>query len=229
MGTKLLETTHEAYGRVLVDGAELETSETFIKARLLNEPSNIQDMSALTLGKAALKDQGGYVRPEGRSDSSRVEQYLPLVYKAVQTLARPNDDWDELFAEGCLALVAVERRFDSKRNNGFAAFAKPRIMGAIKNLQDPTRNGTMNIVSMHQEYFENTRGEDKSVSEVMDAMLTTLDTLTKKQRQVMKGLYIEGHTMQNMADIMGVTPPAINNLKNKAIVQIKKKLRGAGL
>ena len=93
---------------------------------------------------------------------------------------RPDDDWDELFCIGSLALVEADRRFDDKRNNGFAAFAKAWIMGEIKKSMDPTRNGTMNMVEMHEEHF-NIAGDDNSVSEVMDVMLTTLDTLTKKQ------------------------------------------------
>ena len=224
MGIQLLETNHKAYGRVLVSEEELQTAEPFTKVRLLNPPSTVKDMSLLTVGKAALKDQGGYVQPEGRNDRSRVERYLPLVYKAVSVLMRPDDDWDELFCIGSLALVEADRRFDDKRNNGFAAFAKAWIMGEIKKSMDPTRNGTMNMVEMHEEHF-NIAGEDNSVSEVMGVMLTTLETLTKKQRQVMKGLYIEGHTMQNMADVMGINRKNVMTLRDRALGHMKKKLR----
>jgi RNA polymerase sigma factor (sigma-70 family) len=223
MGIQLLETNHKAYGRVIVSAEELQTADPFIQVRLLNPPSTVKDMSLLTVGKAALKDQGGYVQPEGRADRERVEMYLPLVYKAVAVLMRPDDDWDELFAEGCLALCEADKRFEAGSNNGFAAYAKPYIMGYIKNFQNPSRQGLMNMVEMHEEHF-NIAGEDNSISEVMDVMLTTLEELTKKQRQVMKGMYIDGHTMQNMADLMDVTPQAINNLKHKAISQMKKKL-----
>lgn len=223
MDTKLLETKHEAYGRVLVDEAELATPHQFIKARLLNEPSNIQDMSVLTVGKAALKEQGGYVRPEGRSDNTRVSQYLPLVYKAIHTLARPTDDREELFAEGSLALVEADKRFKSSSNNGFAAYAKPYIMGYIKNFQNPERQGLMNMVEMHEEHF-NVAGEESDMSEVMDAMLTTLETLTKKQRQVMIGMYIEGHTQQNMADIMGIDRTTVREHRDAAIKRIRMKI-----
>ena len=223
MGTKLVETNHKIYGRVMVDIEKLGTPDAFIEARLLNVPSTIKDMSKLTVGKAALKDQGGYLQPEGRADKERVEMYLPLVYKAVAVLMRPNDDWDELFAEGCLALCEADKRFKSGNNNGFAAYAKPYIMGYIKNFQNPSRQGLMNMVEMHEEHF-NIAGEDNSVSEVMDVMLTTLETLTKKQRQVMRGLYIEGHTMQNMADIMGITKQTVNEHQQAAIKRMKIKL-----
>ena len=65
MGIQLLETNHKAYGRVLVSEEELQTAEPFTQVRLLNPPSTVRDMSLLTVGKAALKDQGGYVQPEG--------------------------------------------------------------------------------------------------------------------------------------------------------------------
>lgn len=223
MGIQLLETNHKAYGRVLVSEEELQTAEPFTQVRLLNPPSTVRDMSLLTVGKAALKDQGGYVQPEGRNDRSRVERYLPLVYKAVSVLMRPDDDWDELFCIGSLALVEADRRFDDKRNNGFAAFAKAWIMGEIKKSMDPTRNGTMNMVEMHEEHF-NIAGDDNSVSEVMDVMLTTLDTLTKKQQQVMKGLYVTGYTEDNMAKIMDVDRSTVRVHRDRAIKRMKIKL-----
>jgi RNA polymerase sigma factor (sigma-70 family) len=225
MGIQLLETNHKAYGRVLVNEEGLQTADPFIQVRLLNPPSTIKDMSLLTVGKAALKDQGGYVQPEGRNDRTRVEQYLPLVYKAVSVLMRTDDDWDELFCIGSLALVEADRRFDDKRNNGFAAFAKAWIMGEIKKSMDPTRNGTMNMVEMHEEHF-NIAGEDNSVSEVMDVMLTTLEEMTKAQREIMMGLYVTGHSMSNMAKITNSTKQNVMYHRDRALKVIRRKLNG---
>ena len=225
MGIQLLETNHKAYGRVLVNEEELQTAEPFTQVRLLNPPSTVRDMSLLTVGKAALKDQGGYVQPEGRADKTRIEMYLPLVYKAVHTMARLDDDRDELFSEGCLGLVEADKRFKAGSNNGFAAYAKPYIMGYIKNFQNPERQGLMNIVELHEEHF-NIAGEDTSVSEVMDAMLTTLDSMTKVQREIMLGLYVTGHSMSNMAKITNSTKQNIMYHRDRALKVIRRKLNG---
>jgi len=175
MGNKRVDTNNKIDGRIMVDIEKLETPDAFIEARLLNVPSTIRDMSKLTVGKAALKDQGGYLQPEGRADKERVEMYLPLVYKAVAVLMRPDDEWDERFAEGCLALCEADKRSKSGNNNGVAAYAKTYIMGYIKNFQNPSRQGLMNMVEMHEEHV-NIAGEDNRVSKGRDATRTTLES-----------------------------------------------------
>ena len=211
-------TTHETYGRVEVDPDALNDGSDFVEVTLLNKRDILSN--PLTVGKVALKDQGSY-KPKFRAKASRVEQYLPLVSAAVSMLKRPSDDWDELYAVGSLALVEADLRYSIYSNNSFAAFAKPTIMGYIKNHQNPERNGTMNVVPGFD--LENRPANNGSDYDFKDAVFSAMDHMTKKQRKVIN-LLLEGHTEQNVADMMGISQQGLNLLKTRALQHVKRHL-----
>lgn len=214
-------TRHETYGRVEVDQDALNDGSDFVEVTLLNPRDSLSN--PLTVGKVALKDQGSY-KPKFRAKASRVEQYLPLVSAAVSMLKRPSDDWDELYAVGALALVEADLRYSIYSNNSFAAFAKPTIMGYIKNHQNPERTGTMNIVGelrdVENKIVHSTYGKR---NDFQDAVFSAMDHMTKKQRKVIN-LLLEGHTEQNVADMLGISQQGLNLLKTRALQHVKRHL-----
>lgn len=220
----IIETTHKIYGRVLVEEDALYNTKPFVEVKLLNERPNLP--SRITVGKVALAERGSYI-PKQRGVAERAQQYLPLVGKAVKTLKRDIDDWDELYAVGCLGLVEADAKFDHDTGNAFATYAKPYIMGYIKNHINPERNGEMNIV---QNLF-NPDGEyhaaqpkDTAVEEVMTALYNSLDDMTDKQRRVMKMLYIEGHTMEIVAKVVGGTRQNVMYHRDRALQIVREQL-----
>ena len=221
----LIETQHSTYGRVMVDEASLETSDHFIKVRLLNEPSTVRDMSTLTVGKVALKEQGGYVRPKGRNDASRVERYMGMGTRMVSLMCRLEDEFEELQSVAWMALVDADLRFNDGYDNGFAAYAKPCMAGAIKNFQNPVRNGTMNIVEWCDEVYTK-EAPSNHQPEGYAILLSALDNMTKKQQLVALGLYRDGYSMAQMAKKMGVSKRTIQDHNDAAI---KHARRAAGL
>lgn len=218
----IIETTHKTYGRVMVDEDDLYNTKPFVEVRLLNERPNLP--RRITVGKVALAEQGSYI-PKKRGVAERAQQYLPLVGKAVKMLKRPEDDWEELFSVGCLGLVEADARFDHNSNYAFASFARPYVMGYIKNHINPERNGEMNMVEdvFYQDgkYYEDPRAKR---SEVMDALYKALPHMTDKQQRVMKMLYIEGHTMEIAAKIMGGTKQNIMYHRDRALQLVKDQL-----
>lgn len=211
-------TVHETYGRVEVDPDALNDGTDFVEVKLLNPRDSLSN--PLTVGKVALKEQGSY-KPKFRAKASRVEQYLPLVSAAVSMLKRPSDDWDELYAVGSLALVEADLRYSIYSNNSFAAFAKPTIMGYIKNHQNPERNGTMNQVPGFD--LENRPANNGSDYDFKDAVFSAMDNMTKKQRKVVN-LILEGHTLQNVADLMGTTKQTVQEHRDKALQHVRRYL-----
>lgn len=215
----IIETKHEIYGRVLVNEDDLYNTKPFVEVRLLNERPNLP--SRITVGKVALEEKGSYI-PKKRGVSERAQQYLPLVGKAVKMLRRAQDDWDELYCVGCVGLVEADAKFDHNSNYAFASYAKPYIMGHIKNFINPERNGEMNLVQValsdNGMAMASNYGQQ---SDVMRAFYRALDDMTDKQRRVMKMLYVEGHTQEGVARALNITQPAVNHIQERAIKKVK--------
>jgi len=218
----IIETKHEIYGRVLVEEDDLYNTKPFVEVKLINERPNLP--SRITVGKVALEERGSYI-PKQRGVSERAQQYLPLVGKAVKMLRRTQDDWDELYCVGCVGLVEADAKFDHNNNNAFASYAKPYIMGYIKNFINPERNGEMNLlqVSLSDDGMAMASNYGQR-SEVMDALYRALPHMTDKQQRVMKMLYIEGHTMEITASIIGGTKQNIMYHRDRALKLVKDQL-----
>jgi RNA polymerase sigma factor (sigma-70 family) len=219
----LTRTKHSTYGRVRVSTEDLNNDLPFVQMTMETPRDTVAEQKVYTVGKAALDDKGGYVVPKGRASASRVEMYLPLVNKCVSLLKRPEDDWDELYAVGSLALVEADAKFSQNSNYAFASYAKPYIMGFIKNHINPTRNGDMNMLPLVEGFDVPAESTDQ-YDDIWRAFYSALGDMTKKQQQVMKLLYIEGHTQQNAADILGVKQQSLEGIRNKAVRHIRKRL-----
>lgn len=216
------EVKHSVYGRGKVDSDELASSDPFVLFHITT-PRETADLTlSYMVGKVALDNKGGYVQKK-RQNATRIEQYLPLVNKAVSVLRRPQDDWDELYAVGSVALVEADTKFNKQSNYAFASYAKPYIMGYIKNHINPTRNGDMNMLPLVAG-FDEPAPDTRVHEDVWHAFYRALEHMTRKQQQVMKGLYIEGHSLQNVADIMGIAKPTAQDLQRRAMVHVRKKL-----
>lgn len=215
-----METKHKIYGRVKVLG-DLYDDSSFVKVKLLNPRPNLP--AEITVGKAELADQGSYV-PKKRP-TTIAEKYMPLAYAGAAKSYQPGDDFDELLSVAVLALCDVASRHDNDRNNSFAAFAKPRIAGALLNHKNPERNGTMNIVGdadLFMEYIG--QGGDSERELMISNVYAAFDELTPKQKFVMEGLYIHGHTLEALADRLGTTNQAVDLVRDRAAVAIRKHL-----
>lgn len=208
---------HKIYGRMRVDPDELATPDAFIWARPLTRKGD-----KLYVGKSALDNQGGYV-PKKRADPERITKYLPLVYAAAANLCRGQDDYDEVWCEGALGLVEADARYNEQNNAAFASFAKPYVSGYILNMQNPQRNGQMNMV---QERVEARLSTDKTTEEkhMLGSIYEAFQELTPKQQYVMRGLYEMGLTQQQVADHMGVDQTAVHYISERATVAIRKHL-----
>lgn len=218
----IIETKHEIYGRVLVDEDDLYNTKPFVEVKLINERPNLP--SRITVGKVALEEKGSYI-PKQRGVSERAQQYLPLVGKAVKMLRRAQDDWDELYCVGCVGLVEADAKFDHNSNYAFASYAKPYIMGHIKNFINPERNGEMNLVQVS--LSDNGRAmaaQSNQRSEVMEAFYNVLPHMSDRQQRIMKMLYIEGHTLEVTAQILKVSKGTVQSYRDRAVQRIRDHL-----
>ena len=214
---------HEIYGRVEVEREALERKDDFGVVTLLNPRDGLP--TRLTVGKVALSDRGGYV-DKGRK-TSLIEDYLPLAYSTASQLYSEKADWEELVQVAALGLCEAAKRHDPQRNNGFAAFAKPYIMGYVKNHLNPERNGEMNTTLNN--FIPDSEDLTRLTPEENDMKLRlygAIEMLTDKQKFVVQRVALEGYTQEQVAEMLGVTRIAVLQIMERATVALRRHLEG---
>ena len=214
-------TTHKVYGRVEVDAEALSTTDDFVKVRLLNRRDNLP--AEITVGKVALSDKGGYIDKKRKTDL--IQDYMPLAYSAASKMYSEKAEWEELVSVAALGLCDAASRHESGRNNGFAAFATPYIMGYLKNHLNPERNGTMNttvdaFIPDGADLISDTPEENDMKLRLYGA----IEMLTDKQKFVVEQVCLEGYTQEQVSDMLGVTQVAVKLTLDRATVALRKHL-----
>jgi RNA polymerase sigma factor (sigma-70 family) len=213
-------TTHKTYGRVEVSKEALDTTDDFVKVRLINRRDNLP--ADIMVGKVALSDRGGYI--DKNRTTSLVQDYLPLAYSAASQMYSAKADYEELVQVAALGLCAAANRYKPERNTAFASFAKPYIMGYIKDHLNPMRNGEMNMVNNFIPDGEDTTADTPEQNDVKLRLYGAIEMLTDKQKFVVEMVGLKGHTQDEVADLLGISQKNVKLLLDRATVALRKHL-----
>jgi len=213
-------TTHKVYGRVEVDAEALSTTDDFVKVRLLNRRDNLP--AEITVGKVALSDKGGYIDKKRKTDL--IQDYMPLAYSAASQMYSEQVEWEELVSVAALGLCEAASRHESGRNSSFAAFAKPYIMGYLKNYLNPERNGNMNTLNTFIPDGEDLVSDTPEENDMKLRLYGAIEMLTDKQKFVVEQVCLEGYTQEQVSDMLGVTQVAVKLTLDRATVALRKHL-----
>ena len=208
---------HEIYGRMEVSPLNLNDAHPFIRAKHVTR-SGLPD---ILVGKCALDDTGGYVHVK-RAESLAV-QYIPLAKATASRAYRRGDDWDELYCVASLALVEAASRYDPKSSNGFAAFARAWMTGEIMQ----HRRGEMPWIDTDFETILDHVAVDNELEKelVLSSIHEEIQKLPYKQSFVVESYFLQGLTLQEIADEMGERPSNVQYYKIRGLALIRARMR----
>lgn len=213
-------TTHKVYGRVEVDAEALATSDDFVKVKLLNRRDNLP--AEITVGKVALSDKGGYIDKKRKTDL--IQDYMPLAYSAASQMYSEQAEWEELVSVAALGLCEAASRHESGRNSSFAAFAKPYIMGYLKNHLNPERNGNMNTLNTFIPDGEDLISDTPEENDIKLRLYGAIEMLTDRQKFVVEMVSLKGYTEEEVASMMGIAQKNVHVLLDRATVALRKHM-----
>lgn len=127
----------------------------------------------------------------------RIRRFLPLVHKAawhIYGAGRDGLEVDDLVQVGLMALTECARRHDGPTEDGFAAYAKMRVRGAMYDVlrkMAPVSRGTIKRLAQHAEAkatFNRTHGRDPTLDELAALIdMTVADVVALEQEQIELG------------------------------------------
>jgi RNA polymerase sigma factor for flagellar operon FliA len=125
--------------------------------------------------------------------SERVERFLPMVRKLAWHLAGsggPTIDVEDLMQAGLVALTECAQKHEGPGEDGFAAYAKLRVRGAMVDLlrsTSPEARGTRarrRQIEQEQARLAATLGRDPSSAELAEALGMTVDDLHRSRSEL---------------------------------------------
>lgn len=211
------ETIHKIYGRVWVDAQDLATDKPFIRAKLLNPRANLP--TTIMVGKVALKDCGGYVTvPRGEP---LAKKYLPLAYSLATQMRLPEEDWEEIVSIAFEYLTRAAATHQSLGEaNGFADFARVRVVGGILNKRKKDIRESYNkrqVERGYEMFVERVKTAEEKLIELEDEydLLGAVEQLLEEDSDIIHMYFYGEMSMQQIADHIGVSKMAISKKISK--------------
>jgi RNA polymerase sigma factor (sigma-70 family) len=148
-----------------------------------------------------------------------------------------------------VGLLAAIDRYDPESPNVFAAYAAPRILGAIidslrksdlvprsvrergeeivfLSLEEPMlRHGTGQEPPSVGETIPDARAKDPATSVIeQETVRAALRELTERERQIVALHYFSDMSFTSLADLVGVTPTRLRTIHTQAMIRLQQLL-----
>ena len=179
--------------------------------------------------------------------AERVQRFLPMVRRLawhVHGSGRQGIELDDLMQAGMVALTECAQRHAGPGEDGFAAYAKMRVRGAMVDLirrhiplaRSATRHeAPVRLESIDEAYsdsdlaFADARPDSFALladEELRGAVAGAIAALPQRLQLVVQLYFVEELNLAEIAETLQVSVPRVHQLKAQAIGALRKALAG---
>lgn len=135
----------------------------------------------------------------------------------------PFVGYDEIESAAYMGLVEAAKKYDPELNDEFAAYAYPRIVGAIRDylreLRWGSRSNPLTVAQVHVYEEELCQREESRNDEFFDKVTFKL---SKTNKTVMKQYYVEELKIREIAIVMGVNESRVSQVLSESRSKLKQ-------
>lgn len=154
-----------------------------------------------------------------------LSQYEPMISATLRKLNIYREH--EQFRQAArVALWRAWQRYDEEKGH-FAPFASRSIRGAMLDLLKQENRVEEHIIQTEDELlYGYVETEDKSivVEKWSEKTFHVLEQLTKKEKQLIHWLFVEGLTQKECAEKAKISPAGIKKRRERLLVKLKQQL-----
>ena len=179
--------------------------------------------------------------------AERVQRFLPMVRRLawhVHGSGRQGIELDDLMQAGMVALTECAQRHAGPGEDGFAAYAKMRVRGAMVDLirrhiplaRSATRHeAPVRLESIDEAYsdsdlaFADARPDSFAQladEELRGAVAGAIASLPERLQLVVQLYFTEELNLAEIAETLQVSVPRVHQLKAQALAQLREALEG---
>jgi RNA polymerase sporulation-specific sigma factor len=160
-----------------------------------------------------------------RARARIIEAYQPLVFHIYGKLGLYlGEEAVDVISEGTIGLIQAVDNFDYRRGVPFKSYAYLRVKGAMIDYLRSQKIAVKGGELREFDYFAQltSEGPDKYSMERMEFIFGTLNHLSPRESEIIRGLYEEGLSQRDLAARLKCTPANISILHGRAVSRIKK-------
>lgn len=170
-----------------------------------------------------------------------VEANLRLVFSIVKKFVNPNNSFDELLSDGIVALIRAVEKFDFDRGFRFSTYATQVVRRnsyrtVVLNQQD-RQKVACGLQEMDIDMADDERTSaisEKRWHELRSRLSVMLNDLDRREKFIIRARFSLGshrkvHTLQALADRLGVSKERVRQLERRAMDKLKVMAGGVTL
>lgn len=170
-----------------------------------------------------------------------VEANLRLVFSIVKKFVNPNNNFDELLSDGIVALIRAVEKFDFDRGFRFSTYATQVVRRnsyrtVVLNQQDRQKvsNGLQEMDIDMADDERTSAISEKRWHELRSRLSIMLNDLDRREKFIIRARFSLGshrkvHTLQALADRLGVSKERVRQLERRAMDKLKVMAGGVTL
>lgn len=198
-------------------------------------------------------DHSGFAAPRaaaayGAASAERIQRFVPMVRRLawhVHGGGRPGIELEDLMQAGMVALTEAAQRHAGPGEDGFAAYAKLRVRGAMVDLirrqiplarSQARHDSPVRLESIDEAYSDSdpAYADDRPDSfalladeELRDALAAAIADLPERLQLVVQLYFLEELNLSEIAGALQVSVPRVHQLKAQALDRLRDALAGA--
>lgn len=155
-----------------------------------------------------------------------VRRYTPMMRKVVTGFGPSSYDFDELFAEGCVALHIAAQRYDTRQDEvTFGLYARicvrNRILDMLRRAEAEHSLTELDVEQMSDEQSVEERLVDR---EIFDRLLVSAKGLLSDYEYRVLLLHIQGYKTARIAAVLGRSAKSVDNAKSRLFRRLREEI-----
>ena len=152
-----------------------------------------------------------------------LEQYEPMISASIRKL-NIHRNHDSFRQAGRVALWQAWNRFDVAKGN-FTPFAYRSIRGGMLDELKKENVFEENIMLIEDESLAYLIESEITVQhEALNRLSDALDVLTPDERELVEWLFIEGYTLTECAERIGITVEGVRKRRYRSLAKLRREL-----
>ena len=155
-----------------------------------------------------------------------VQRYSPMMRKVVSRFETGSYDFDELFAEACVALHIATQRYDIQQDEvTFGLYSRicvrNRLLDMLRRAESDNAVSELDVEQMSDEESVEERLADR---EIFDRLLASARDLLSDYEYRVLLLHIQGYKTADIATMLSRSAKSVDNAKSRLFRRLRDEI-----